>query len=506
LIVPLETSTYLSILIPGLVGAVFMARVLHQLHRSLALGALIGAFAGGLGSMLFMVPLSYCTFDDGRAFIDHFFGGMLVITGAAMALLFTRWAVRVAFSKGGWGTLMAGQSSMGTFKGRLTPWLLLLPSLVILALFLYYPALDTFRLSVLLARLGTSRTAFVCLDNFTRLTDPSGFTLSTLGLMLIPIAGFLAIRWIQRQDIWSGFRTNAIGAVIGLIALAVLVDGLGTWVLGVAAIMVVMTLQDETSRRPLLVYTVMSAAFVFFFTHILSEVLTSSYYRVVASTFVISLATVIIGLILALGIAYMAYQPIRGATIYRTLLIWPYAISPPVAGIIFWLIFNPNAGIVNHVIVNLGGERLPWLQSATLAPWTIIIASVWKSMGFNILFYIAGLQNIPNDLVEAAAIDGANAWQRFTNIIIPSLSPITFFLIITNITYAFFDIFGTIDYMTRGGPAGATTVMIYDIYRVGIQQVDLGKGAAQSIVLFALVIGITYIQFRTSGRRVSYGA
>lgn len=502
---PSDLTTLLTFIVPAVIGAAFIAYVVQQMGRSPVVGALIGAAAGGLGSMIFMTPLNYCTFDEGKQFIDHFFGSMLVAIGAAMGLLFARWLVSVAFSPGGFRNLTAQQSSMGTFKGWLTPALLLAPSLVILALFLYYPAIDTFRLSVLLARLGTSRTAFVCVDNFTRLMNPAGLNMVTLAFLLLPVMANVAIRWLNSQDIWTENRTNMIGAAIGLVATVILVDVMGTWVLAPIALLVLVSIPDSNIRRPILVYMVMSAAFVFFFDYILSAVLTSSYYRVVVSTFVISLATVIIGLILGLGVAYMAYQPIAGANIYRTLLIWPYAISPPVAGIIFWLIFNPNAGIINHMLVGMGGERLPWLQSATLAPWTIIIASVWKSMGFNILFYIAGLQNVPKDLVEAAAIDGANVWQRFTNIIIPSLSPITFFLIITNITYAFFDIFGTIDYMTRGGPAGATTVMIYDIYRVGIQQVDLGKGAAQSIVLFALVIGITYIQFRTTGRRVSYG-
>lgn len=232
----------------------------------------------------------------------------------------------------------------------------------------------------------------------------------------------------------------------------------------------------------------------------------TDYLETIGISFFIAGGIVLIGLALALAIAYLAYQQVRGAAIYRTLLVWPYAISPAVAGIIFFVLFDPVAGLINHIIKLLGGVGPEWIKDNTLAPWTIIIASVWKTLGYNILFYIAGLQNVSKELVEAAAIDGANAWQRFRNVVLPSLSPITFFLIITNITYAFFDIFGTIDFLTRGGPAGRTSVMIYDIYETGIVEFDLGKAAARSIVLFLIVIGITYLQFRTSGRRVSYGA
>lgn len=235
-------------------------------------------------------------------------------------------------------------------------------------------------------------------------------------------------------------------------------------------------------------------------------VIIPDYFRTIGISFFIAAGIVVIGLTLALAIAYLAYQKVRGASIYRTLLIWPYAISPAVAGIIFFVLFDPVAGFINHIISLLGGTGPEWIKDNTLAPWTIIIASVWKTLGYNILFYIAGLQNVSKELVEAAAIDGANAWQRFRNVVLPSLSPITFFLIITNITYAFFDIFGTIDFLTRGGPAGRTSVMIYDIYETGIVEFDLGKAAARSIVLFLIVIGVTYFQFRTTGRRVSYGA
>jgi sn-glycerol 3-phosphate transport system permease protein len=152
------------------------------------------------------------------------------------------------------------------------------------------------------------------------------------------------------------------------------------------------------------------------------------------------------------------------------------------------------------------GFQIPWLNNPNAAPWAVIIASVWKSMGFNIIFYIAGLQNVPKDLIEAASIDGANALRRFRYVVIPLLSPITFFLVITNMTYAFFETFGTIDALTQGGPLNSTTTMMYRIYEVGIQNNDLGKGAAQSIILFVMVIALTVFQFRTTARNVTYGA
>jgi sn-glycerol 3-phosphate transport system permease protein len=130
---------------------------------------------------------------------------------------------------------------------------------------------------------------------------------------------------------------------------------------------------------------------------------------------------------------------------------------------------------------------------------------VWKTLGYNLLFYIAGLQTVPGDQLEAAELDGANGWQRFRYVVVPALSPITFFLIVTNLTYAFFDTFGTIDYLTAGGPAGQTSVLMYEIYRVAIPGRDLGRGAAQSMILFAGVIALTIWQFRSTGRRVSYG-
>ncbi|MFV1999704.1 MAG: carbohydrate ABC transporter permease, partial [Acidimicrobiia bacterium] len=155
---------------------------------------------------------------------------------------------------------------------------------------------------------------------------------------------------------------------------------------------------------------------------------------------------------------------------------------------------------------NLFGIQVPnYRENAMLAQASIILASSWKIIGYNILFYLAGLQTVSVDQIEAALIDGASPWRRFTKIVLPALSPITFFLLVTNLTYAFFEVYATIDFMTKGAPAGKTSVAIYEIIRIGVNNRDLGRGAAQSVMLFVAVIGITLWQFRTSGERVSYG-
>lgn len=229
------------------------------------------------------------------------------------------------------------------------------------------------------------------------------------------------------------------------------------------------------------------------------------YLDTVGVTLFIAVAVVIIGMGISLAIATLAMQPIRGASIYRTLLIWPYAMSPAIAGAIFLVMFNAQAGIMGYFTDTLFGIKPDWLGDPQLAPWVVIGASVWKSLGFNILFYMAGLQNIPGALLEAAAIDGANRVQRFFRITFPLLSPITFFLLITNLNYAFFGIFGMVNILTEGGPVGATEVMIYKIYTDRFESFKIGLAASESIILFLLVVGLTLLQFRTTERRVHYG-
>lgn len=289
------------------------------------------------------------------------------------------------------------------FKGRWLPFFFLAPTLAILVLFLYYPVIQTFRLSAYrVAFLGLKK-QFVGLENFLELAQDPGY-LHTLQV-----------------------------------------------------------------------------------------------------TVIITVAVVIGGLAISLAIALLANQDIRGASIYRILLIWPFALSPAVAGVIWLFMFSPGFGAVNYLMSRIIGTELNWLGDPRLAVILIIMASIWKNLGYNVVFYLAALQNLNTEVLEAASIDGANAWQRFWRVTFALLSPMTFFLLITNITYSFFDLFGMIDLVTKGGPLDATNVMIYNLYRDGFEYYKTGLAAAQSVILFATVVGLTLIQFRTSGRRVHYG-
>lgn len=229
------------------------------------------------------------------------------------------------------------------------------------------------------------------------------------------------------------------------------------------------------------------------------------YGRTVLVSFFLACFIVLFSLAFSLLIAQMAYRPITGGRLYRALLVWPYALSPVTAGIIFQLLFHNTAGVLNHMIDSTLGFKVPWLLDPSIAPWTIVIASVWNILGFCILFYIAGLQNVPDDLLEAAAIDGASPMQRFWRITFPLLSPITFFLVVTTTTYAFFDTYGLIDFLTAGGPVESTTTMMYEVFEVGVVARNLGSAAARSLLLFGIVIGVTILQFRFSRGRVMYG-
>jgi len=210
------------------------------------------------------------------------------------------------------------------------------------------------------------------------------------------------------------------------------------------------------------------------------------------------------GLSISLGVAVLANQKLRGIRIYRTLLIWPYAISPAIIGVIFLFMFNP-VGVVNYVWNGIFHTRPNWLGDPLLMPLLVVIASIWKNLGYNVIFFLAGLQNVGTEVVEAAAIDGANRWLRFWRIVFPLLSPFTFFLFVTNLTYSFFDIFGTVDVL--GGPGNdSTNILIYNLYQDLQTNHATGLAAAQSVLLFGIVAAITILQFRTSERRVYYGA
>lgn len=400
IIEPWLLTTIASITMSVVMFVVFWQR--NNAVRTVAV--LSGLGVGALGTAAFMVPLNFCAFETERSYIDYILGGILIAVGIIFAFLLARWLI-IRISAGE-SIIPKAESYRGAFGGRfsiLIATLFLLPTLIILSVFHYYPLLSSFRLSTRLIRLGAKRTKFVCLDNFSSL--------------------------FGNPDYW---------------------------------------------------YT------IFF-------------------TFVVTIGVVVFAMSSALLIAQMANLPIQGGNIYRTLLIWPIAISPVVAGVLFQLILNQYSGIVNYILNSNFGIRVNWLGQPQMATLSIILTAAWNQTGFNILFYIAGLRNISYELIEAANIDGANHFQAFARITWPLLTPFTFFLIVTNTIYSFFATFGIIDILTRGGPVDATTSAMYRVYLVGIQAKDLGKGAAQSLVLFIIIIIITVIQFRTSNRRISYG-
>jgi sn-glycerol 3-phosphate transport system permease protein len=194
---------------------------------------------------------------------------------------------------------------------------------------------------------------------------------------------------------------------------------------------------------------------------------------------------------------------LRGVGIYRTLLIWPYAVAPPVAGVLWVFMLNPSLGVLARGLRELGVDWNPLLDGNQAAA-LVILASAWKQISYNFLFFLAGLQSIPKSVHEAAAIDGARPMRRFWTVTFPLLTPTIFFLIVVNIVYAFFDTFGVIDTMTRGGPAKATETLVYKVYTDGLLGGNLGSSAAQSVILMGIVIVLTAIQFRFVERKVTY--
>lgn len=293
------------------------------------------------------------------------------------------------------------------FRNRLLPWVLLFPTLVILAVFLYYPALETLRLSLFRA-------------NF-----------------------------VFQTSEYAGLRQFA-----------------------------------DLLKDP-------------------------AYHQSLFQTLVFSALVVVLGLSASLSLALLANQKVRGARLYRLLLIYPYALSPAIAGTLWLFIFNPEVGVVNQLLESSFGIKPRWLDNPFLAFGLVVFAAVWKNLGYNIAFYLAALQNMPKELLEAAELDGATPFQRFRRVILPLLSPMTFFLVFINITYSFFDTFGLIDILTKGGPVygntGITTFLVYRMYLDGFENFRTGVAAAQAVLLLVMVGGITLLQFRT-GRRVHYGS
>ena len=209
------------------------------------------------------------------------------------------------------------------------------------------------------------------------------------------------------------------------------------------------------------------------------------------------------GIGLSLLLAVFADRIVRGATLYKTLLILPYAVAPSVAAVLWVFMFSPSLGVIAYALGKIG---IDWnhLLNGTHAMTLIVMASVWKQISYNFLFFLAGLQSIPKSLIEAAAIDGAGPWRRFWSVQFPLLSPTTFFLLVINVVYAFFDTFAIVDAATQGGPGKDTSILVYKVYYDGFKAMDLGGSAAQSVVLMVIVVALTVVQFRYVEKKVQY--
>lgn len=455
-----------SVALVAVVAAVLLAQAAATFGRSRLVGALSGAILGLAGPLTVMLPLGFCTFEQAATTIDRWFGLSLIAGAGYVAFALGRTALDPAAQAR--RRRRGDDIAHGAFGGNpIIPWLLLAPTLIVLVVFLYWPALRTMRLSTQLARLGAPRRGERCVTNFTELIGPD------IPWLVMSATAMAALLW---TSIWFA-RRHLADSPIGPARQRM--ESITRWASTAATGAVLLAI---------------------------AGIWTADYRAVFVVTMIISFGTVAGGISIALGIAYLAYQPIRGAGLYRTLLVWPYAISPPIAGLLFFVMFDANSGIIEHTLDSVFGLALPdYRTNAQLAQFVVVLASIWKTLGYNLLFYIAGLQTVPKDQMEAAMLDGAGSLQRFRYVVMPALSPITFFLIVTNLTYAFFETYGTIEYLTAGGPAGQTSVAMYEIIQTAIPGRDLGRGAAQSLVLFGGVVALTIWQFRSTGRRVSYG-
>jgi sn-glycerol 3-phosphate transport system permease protein len=227
------------------------------------------------------------------------------------------------------------------------------------------------------------------------------------------------------------------------------------------------------------------------------------YINAFGHTLIFAILVTVLSTAIALLLAAAAMRVLRTSRIYSTLLIWPYAVAPAIAGILWWFMFNPSIGIVAYMLRAMG---INWnhLINADDAMVLIVIAATWKQISYNFLFFLAALQSVPRSLQEAGAIDGADPVKRFWTIVFPLISPTTFYLIVINIVYAMFDTFGIIHATTQGGPARATEILVYKVYFDGFIGLNLGSSAAQSVILMVIVIALTAVQFRFIERRVQY--
>jgi len=228
-----------------------------------------------------------------------------------------------------------------------------------------------------------------------------------------------------------------------------------------------------------------------------------AYLASVEVTLVFSVAVAMSALGAGLLFAAIAERVVRGAAFYKAVLLLPYAVAPAIAGVLWLFLFNPSVGIVAAALRRAGIEW-NYLLNGPQALLLVILAAAWKQISYNFLFFLAGLQAIPQSLLEASAIDGASSRRRFWTIVFPLLAPTSFFLLVVNIVYAFFDTFGIIHNVTQGGPAKATEILVYKVWYDGVVGLDLGSSAAQSVILLAIVIALTAVQFRFIERRVHY--
>jgi sn-glycerol 3-phosphate transport system permease protein len=245
-----------------------------------------------------------------------------------------------------------------------------------------------------------------------------------------------------------------------------------------------------------------SSQFVWFenFTDLFADPL---YHQVIVNTIIFSASVTFLAMAFALGLALLADRHIRGKDVYRTLLVWPYAVAPAVGAILFIFLFHSDIGLIGRALRAMG---IDWnfTLNGNQAMLVVVLAAAWKQVSYNFLFFLAGLQSIPKSVLEAAAIDGAPPFYRFRTVIFPLLSSTTFFLLVINITYAFFDTFGIIDALTKGGPGNSTQTLIYRAYIDGRVNLDIGSSSAQSVVLMLAVIALTLVQFRFIERKVHY--
>jgi sn-glycerol 3-phosphate transport system permease protein len=229
-----------------------------------------------------------------------------------------------------------------------------------------------------------------------------------------------------------------------------------------------------------------------------------AYFRSVATSFVFSALVTLAGLAIALLLAALANAKIRGLAIYRTLLLWPYGIAPAIAGVIWLFVFHPSFGVLPYVLSFVTAYQFNWFLKGWVALVLIVVAAIWKQFGYNLAFYLAGLQAIPSSVLEAASVDGAGPIRRFFVITFPLLSPVTFFLFTLNMTFSFFETFGLVHAVTQGGPGDATSILVFRAWKDGFEGLQLGYSAAQSVILMLLVVALTAAQFRFAEKKVTY--